>query len=61
MVAGDEKRYIDGSKWPGITLINLKSQDLPRKPAGFSIIAGSFTEISIPTRTLKLQRISGPG
>lgn len=40
----------------GITLINLKSQDLPRKPVGLSILPGSFKEISIPTLYLEESR-----
>ena len=66
-VLQDFQLISDGSRGPksaismdpnglGITLINLKSQDLPRKPAGFSIIAGSFTEISIPTQDIEASK-----
>src|SRR4030042_3309353 len=40
----------------GITLINLKSQDLPPKPVGLSVLPGSFKEISIPTLYLEASR-----
>jgi len=36
----------------GFTLINLKSQYLPRKPVGLTVIPGSFKELSIPTSDL---------